>query len=951
MPRWRRLVWLSAVVTLAAGPPWASAAEFPLVPGGVERALPRGAVHAYPIDLQAGEYVHLKAEQLGVDVELRLLDPAGKLLLRIDSPTGDRSPEDLFFFAPQAGHYHAEVALRSGPAGGRYRIAVAEKRPATAADRRRAAALAAFSRGGELSAAHATEEAAAAYRQAADLWHGLREESRRGDALLRLADLRFAALAYEAALTVYQEALGAYETAGDRRAQALVQGQIGRSLSRLAKTAAARASFEKALAIWRVLGERANQAGTLQNLALLSSRQGNYQEALSLFGRSAALWKSLGDSQKQAECLIEMGRVFAAVGEGGAAQQRYQSALELLRAPSGDRALRAGALTALGNVFQDEGSHRSALLPLRTALGLQRKMGEIRGEAVALVSLGRVYLSLGDRARAADYHRRALQLFHQIGARDEEAKAWSNLGWIAWAAGRPRDALDAFQRALPVARAYHDRELEAAILHGMARAERRRGNPIAARKRMMEALAIIETVRGELAPSGFQLSYFAKKEDYYTFLIDLLMEQHRLQPAADDDLVAFGLSERARARSLLDKLQPGALAAPLALSEIRSRVLDRDTLLLEYYLSEPRSYLWIVSSETVASYQLPGRESLERQVSIVLAALSRQTADRHVADLRLKELGRVLLSPVAGQLSGRSGRQRILIVPHGALEGVPFAALTDPVTAAGARRPAPLLLRHEVLVIASASVLAALRRRSSVRQPAPDALALFADPVVTPNDPRLPPSGGGAAPSPRRSPLPLGGRDLPRLHFAAAEAAAILRLVPARGLLQAVGLSANRDLVLSGVLERYRILHFATHGLFDAAQPDFSALVLSQFDAAGRPRNGLVQPRDIDGLHLRADLVVLSACRTALGRRVPGEGLVGLTRSFLAAGAGRVLVSLWNVDDRATSVLMERFYRRLLGDGLPPAAALRQAQLSMWREERWQAPYLWAGFLLNGDWN
>jgi CHAT domain-containing protein/Tfp pilus assembly protein PilF len=940
MPRWRRFVWFSTVLILAAAHPLAASNTevFSLSPRGGERLLPPGDVHAYPVDLRADEYVHLNVEQLGVDVELRLFDPAGKLLLRIDSPTGDRGAEELFFLAPRAGRYRAEVALRWGPAGGRYRIAVVERRPATAVDRRRAAALAAFSRGGELSTAAAKEEAAAAYRQAADLWRGLREESRRGLALQRLAELRFSARALEAALTAYREAFSADEAAGDRHGQAVMHNEIGRCLRGLAQPAAARASYEKALALWRLLGDRRNEANTLENLAVLSHQQGDYQEALGSFGQELALWKSLGDSQGQAKALVGMGRVFSSVGEGTAAQQHFQQAMELLRNPGGDPALRAGALAELANAFYDEGAPRSALLPLRTALGLQRKIGETREEAVTLIRLGRVYHSLGDRSRAADYHRRALQLFRQIGARDEEAKAWSNLGWIAWAAGRPREALDAFERALPVARAYHNRELEAATLHGMARAERLRGNPIAARKRILESLAIIESVRGELAPSGFQLSYFAKKEDYYTFLIDLLMEQHRLRPADGDDLVAFEVSERARARSLLDKLQPGAFAAPLALSEIQRRVLDRDTLLLEYYVSEPRSYLWIVSSAAVASYELPGRASLERQVGVVLAALSRQASNRHVADLRLNELGRALLAPVAGQLGG----QRILVVPHGVLEGVPFEALTDPIVAAGG--PAPLLLRHEVIVISSASVLAALRRRSSARQPAPDALALFADPVIAPDDPRLPPAA-------RRSPLPLGGRDLPRLRFAGDEAAAILRLAPARGLLRAIGLAANRELALSGVLERYRILHFATHGLFDDAQPDLAALVLSRFDAAGRPRNGLLRPRDIEGLHLTADLVVLSACRTALGRRVPGEGLVGLARSFLAAGAGRVLVSLWNVDDRATAVLMERFYQRLMGDSLPPAAALRQAQLSMWREERWRSPYLWAGFLLHGDWD
>jgi CHAT domain-containing protein len=147
------------------------------------------------------------------------------------------------------------------------------------------------------------------------------------------------------------------------------------------------------------------------------------------------------------------------------------------------------------------------------------------------------------------------------------------------------------------------------------------------------------------------------------------------------------------------------------------------------------------------------------------------------------------------------------------------------------------------------------------------------------------------------------------------------------------------------------IVHFATHALIDHAHPELSGIVLSLVDGAGRPQDGVLRLHDVYNMRLSADLVVLSACQTALGPNVRGEGLIGLTRGFLYAGARRVVASLWRVDDAATAELMRRFYDAMLGPRrLPPAAALRAAQVDMSRQPRWAAPYHWAGFVLQGEW-
>jgi CHAT domain-containing protein len=195
-----------------------------------------------------------------------------------------------------------------------------------------------------------------------------------------------------------------------------------------------------------------------------------------------------------------------------------------------------------------------------------------------------------------------------------------------------------------------------------------------------------------------------------------------------------------------------------------------------------------------------------------------------------------------------------------------------------------------------------------------------------------------------------GGGSLPRLPFARREADAIVAAAGVDSAFRAVDFQASRETALSGALEGFRIVHFATHGLLNAKRPELSGLVLSLVDERGRPRDGFLRVRDVYDLRLPADLVVLSACQTALGEDVQGEGLVGLTRGFMHAGAARVVASLWPVDDVATAELMRRLYGRMLREGTRPAAALRDAQMEMAAEAPWRDPYYWAGFVLQGEW-
>ncbi len=447
-----------------------------------------------------------------------------------------------------------------------------------------------------------------------------------------------------------------------------------------------------------------------------------------------------------------------------------------------------------------------------------------------------------------------------------------------------------------------------------------------------------------------------------------------------------------RARFALERVQEvsrraGAsspVARPASVDEIRRR-LDADTVLLVYSLAPRRGWLWRVDRRNVTVVALPPGPEIEAAARNAhrLLPLYHRLGYRKAAREALARLARLVLDPVTADL-GRAAPGRLAVVPDGALHLVPLGVLplpsrdtassdtassdtpsSDTASSDTASSDTPsrdraglLAATYEVLHLPSASTLVELRRRAA-RPPAPRLLAVVADPVFEADDPRL---TGVVAPDdqtpardrsiPARARRALNGR-LRRLPASAEEGsriAEIARLSSATAPPIYRSFDAGRELVTGGSLGDFRILHFATHGVADAEDPALAGLVLSLYDAAGRPRDGLLRARDLHRLRLSADLVVLSACRTALGQEVRGEGLVGLASGFFAAGANHLVVSLWDVDDRATAELMTRFYRHLLLAGRAPADALRRAQQELRDQTEWRSPAYWAAFVAIGDW-
>ena len=335
------------------------------------------------------------------------------------------------------------------------------------------------------------------------------------------------------------------------------------------------------------------------------------------------------------------------------------------------------------------------------------------------------------------------------------------------------------------------------------------------------------------------------------------------------------------------------------------------------------------------------------------------------ADSRYWEKAARLSRDLLGPVASRPEIGRLLVVSDGALQYLPFSALPVPGTSETEGDWIPLVVQYEIVRLPSATTLAALRSETAGRKAAEKTVAVLADPVFESDDPRLSgrqtedrPSEAPASP-PDVSDLSRALRDagmmqegrfsVPRLPATRHEAEVIMAVARGGTSMKAIDFDASRSMAMSPELGRYRIVHFATHGLLNNEHPDLSGIILSMVDEQGRPQNGFLRLHDIYNLELPADLVVLSACNSALGKEVRGEGLVGIVRGFMYAGAARVVASLWKVDDEATGVLMEQFYREMLENHLPPAAALRKAQVAMWQAGQWRSPFYWAAFVLQGE--
>lgn len=781
------------------------------------------------------------------------------------------------------------------------------------------------------------------------------------------------------ALNYYDKALAIWRGI-DKLSEAFTLDLIGRALFAVGQMEEALEMYRAALSIQEQLSDERNKAYTLTDIGRYYLAVGDGQNALLNLERALLLHEKNESATGRAETL-------AYIGEAKLLQKQYSDALRYLQQAlplqkqNSDPLGQGDTLHKIGVTYFAAGDPSRALKELREALSFWQANQFPPGEALTRYELSRVLSAQGDTQSAREEIEKTISIVES-----QRAKVLSRRLRSSYFAS----VQNFYEQYIAVLMQLHQRnpqeKFDSLALNVKERAKARA---------LLDSLAEAQqNIREGIDPALLAEESRLRQQLSSSVDLQIRLLSDRLLPEQAAKLKADLIKIEEKYRAVEDRirlLHPRytQLTAPriLTVREIQSQVLDEDTLLLEYSLGEQRSYLWVISNTEAHSFELPGRaeiESLARPFRELMSRRNQLAADSSKAEELAKELGRTLLGRAAGLL----GEKRLLIVGDGVLQFIPFAALQIPRDASQKRgEPAqetpcaspcfePLIASHEILYEISASTIAAMRREGAGRRAAPMAVAIIADPVFSHRSgrkaqPRVPPQnqlrrdGGrrdGFSPnlsdpekailSANKTELMPRGAPIPPLLFSDKEAKEIYEITKREGAMLALGFKANQEIATSPQVNRYRIIHFSTHALLNNDHPDLSGIVLSLVNERGVPQDGFLQLYEIYNLKLQADLVVLSACQTAIGRDVKGEGMLSLTRGFMYAGSQRVAATLWEVDDEATTELMRRFYQNMFrAPRLSPAAALRQAQLSMReRKDRWSNPFYWAGFIVQGEW-
>ncbi len=814
------------------------------------------------------------------------------------------------------------------------------------------------------------------YRQAL----GLRRQT--GDSFEEALILHNLGAAYwtiaenQKALEAYQQALSLRRASGDRIGVAITLYGIAIVHYSWGDAQKALATYSDALKLWRDLKDPRGEANSLNSIGLVYGSLEENEKALERYRQALTIFRKTADKSGEAYTLNNVGLAYSGLHDTRRALEFLNRALIMLTELKDQRGT-AYTLHNIGEVKTMLHDYDAAKADFGKSLTIKRELHDRYGEAYTLDKLAEVRLATGDAAGALEMFHGALELHRFAGDRAGEASALAGIARVHLARGQLQEARASMESALQGIESLRSRlashDLRSSYFSGkqdyysfyidllMQMGETGAALEASERSRARVFLDSITETQARIR-EGIDPALAARES---AVLSELNAQRQRLQRLTSNP------GQEAESRTANQRLQESyqrydevktairqasprysALTQPepVRVDRLQRELLNPQTALLEYSLGTEKSHAWLVTEHELQSAVLPGRDAINAIVQRYFHAVTarndpprEETIEEQAGRLKRsdadalragRELRRILIEPFAASLT-----PRLLIVADGPLAYLPFAALPG---AGGA-----LVAKHEIVSLPSASSLLSLRADSRAKDN-PAGVAIVADPVFDARDPRVQTLARG----PEVSTLDFAERAplYPRLRFSRFEADEIAKLVPASQTMKIMDFAANRAAIKNGAFDQYRILHFATHTVIDNEHPELSGIVLSLVDDKGRPRDGFLPLYDIYNLKLKSRLVVLSACRTAIGKQIRGEGLMGLSRGFLYSGVSSVVASLWSVQDKATAELMRRFYSGMLQRHLTPSAALRAAQNSFANDANWSSPYYWAAFTLQGDW-
>jgi CHAT domain-containing protein len=914
-----------------------------------------GESHFYSVSLQANQTARIEVVQNGIEISLSAYNPQGNRYIHMWSLSGLYGQENILMTAGEAGEYKLEVEpYLPNAVSGKYTIILKEIRPSTAKD---------FSINRANLALTDRISQAAVFRQNGTV-RGKREAIRLWGDVIELSKITEDRVWEAAALAT--------------------QGVIFHDLGELQT---ALELYLKSLAIWQQLGNRQNQGSLISNLGAIYNDLGEFEKSISYYQQAVKFQRETKNFAGLATVLNNLATSYSSFGKYAEAKKLYREAIALdEKYQSGyyknrlSNALHNLATTLLKNKEFDEGAE----LFLK-ALEIREEIKDYSGIAHSLLFMGRYlwnsknYKELGltrlnearERARILGDIAMESEALYFLALAEQEKGKTENIEKAIEFAGQGMSLTEEMRRRLIDSKArygyfstvqkYYELHIDLLISRFQ-----KTGN----RQDINNALKISESSRSrslldllEEAKVDFKRGNNPQLLEQLKKLQSELNKKYELRRELSGNQTTTGQTTRIteeinELNTALESLKLQirrenpryadiSEGRVLNVSEMQ-KLLDDDSVLIEYKLGSTRSFMWLVTRDSAEVFILPPRRTIENQANrFYKLVVTNNKSEESVRFDESLSLSNILLAPVKQKISGK----RLIIVADGALQYTPFSALVSPV-ANEINNQKLLTETNEIVILPSASVLARIRENPIRKNE--KKIAIFADPVFDNEDSRIKNKAKASLPETNLIRGVLRdfqfGETLPRLLASRAEAREISALFESGQSDIKIDFAANLKNVETADLSKYKILHFATHGLINTSRPELSGLVFSLYNQNGERQNGFLSLNSIYNLDLSSDLVVLSACQTAFGKNIAGEGLIGLSRGFIYAGSNRVIASYWKVDDFATAEFMKRFYRNHLENEMPAAKALQQTKIEMKNIRRYRSPYYWSAFTLLGDW-
>jgi CHAT domain-containing protein/tetratricopeptide (TPR) repeat protein len=904
-----------------------------------------GNSRQFTIKLSANQTARVEAEQTGADVSLTSYNPAGEKILEWGLPLGRVGSEEILVIAEETGEYRIEVTPGNRHRNyGEFVIKLIEVRETTEDDLVKDRAAKEISRIMPEAYRLARRDTASERRTAVKIWTEILKLSKVKEdkvaetrALNAIGRLFLDLGEFQKALDVQVQVLEGWRKLKNRRLEIVAAGRIAQIWAELGEYEKAIAAYIEGRKISREINSRIEEADNIINIGASYLLLKQPEKALSYFEQALPMYVEMKVSLLEASVLNYLGRTSAALGDYGTGIEYFQKALKL----SQKKGFR-------GNIIQNN------------------------------LDLGKAYNEIGDSGQAYEYLSQANSLASELGNQRYIVQTYYHLAIIESERGNLDKAIEHIEYGLKqiektrgelrnkaLRTSYFSTVQNFYELYTDLLIERSKKNNNSAdvelafemseRSRSRSLVDLLTEARVDFR-QGVNAKLFEKEKDLTDAINSKYLMRERLMnrtPKPEQigkinteinnleiELERLNLQIR-RTNPRYANLTRGET---LSTKEIQ-KLLDKETVLLEYKLGKKRSFVWAVTNNSINVYELPKRFEIEtkarRFYELIVSNKKENAYERQSLSEHLSE---VLLSKVKMQIN----EKRLVIVAEGMLQYLPFSALQE-------TNKSFLVDKNETVILPSASVLAQLRENRSVAAGNNKTIAIFADPVFDKEDSRIDETSETDLSNQNAVLIRLlrdlrFDENLPRLLASRQEARNISKFVDNNKVSLQMGFDAKLENIENTDLSNYRILHFATHGLLNTSRPELSGLVFSLYNKNGQPQEGFLSLNDIYKLELSSDMVVLSACQTALGKDVRGEGLIGISRGFLYAGSKRIVASLWKVDDSATAEFMKLFYRNHLEKEMSEAAALRQAKLDMKKIPRYKSPFYWSAFTLLGEW-